>query len=121
MLMHSTVNYDSLALDFMPVVRKSIMRVIADVAAVEAGLSLSDVSNVKYEGREASCFEISTGTSKELHVFVHESAKLAYIIATILNNRQESATFDRVYDIQMPQNPKGGWGGDGAISSSKKK
>ncbi|KAF2545604.1 hypothetical protein F2Q70_00019465 [Brassica cretica] len=47
MLMHSTVNYDSLALDFMPVVGKSVMRVIADVAAVEAGLSPSDVSNVK--------------------------------------------------------------------------
>ena len=105
-------------MNFMPVVGKSVMRVIADVAAVEAGLSPSDVRNINYEGREASCFEISTGTGKELHVFVQESAKLAYIITTTPNNRQESATFDRVFDMQMPQNPKGGWGGDGASGSS---
>ncbi|KAF3606183.1 hypothetical protein DY000_02044473 [Brassica cretica] len=102
---------------FIPVAGQTVMRVFADRGAVASGLSTKDVRNDKYEGKEASYYEIITETCRKRYYYVKEGARLVHIIATFPNNPNEKNSYDRISDVQMPSNVSSGE----ASCSSKKK
>lgn len=89
---------------FIPIAGKTVMRVYAERGAIASGLTPKDVHNGKYEGMEASYYEIKTASSRERYYYVKEGARLVNIVATFPNNPNERNTFTRISDVQMPSN-----------------
>lgn len=105
--------------NFVPIAGKSVMKIVAEIGAKEAGVT--EVFNGKFNGEHgAAYFTIKTSTNNEVHWWVKKSAILEYvIIRTNPSNVQERATYETVYAEQMPQKPSGGWNdGSGASSSN---